>query len=53
MLDKIRQDIIEILIPIVKESYPESIQKLFNDSIKYMLIRLENLLLVDHMEIQV
>ena len=35
MLDKIRQDIIEILIPIVKESYPESIQKLFNDSIKY------------------
>ena len=35
MLDKIRQDIIEVLIPIVKESYPESIQKLFNDSIKY------------------
>ena len=35
MLNKIRQDIIEILIPIVKESYPESIQKLFNDSIKY------------------
>ena len=35
MLGKIRQDIIEVLIPIVKESYPESIQKLFNDSIKY------------------
>ena len=35
MLDKIRQDIIEVLIPIVKESYPESIKKLFNDSIKY------------------
>ena len=35
MLSKIRQDIIEILIPIVKESYPESIQKLFNDNIKY------------------
>ena len=35
MLSKIRQDITEILIPIVKESYPESIQKLFNDSIKY------------------
>jgi len=35
MLDKIKQDIIEVLIPIVKESYPESIQKLFNDSIKY------------------
>ncbi len=35
MLDKIRQDIIELLIPIVKESYPESIQKLFNNSIKY------------------
>lgn len=35
MLDKIRQDIIEVLIPIVKESYPESIQKLFNDNIKY------------------
>ena len=35
MLAKIRQDIIEVLIPVVKESYPESIQKLFNDSIKY------------------
>ncbi len=35
MLDKIRQDIIKILIPIVKESYPDSIQKLFDDNIKY------------------
>ena len=35
MLSKIRQDIIEVLIPLVKEGYPESIQKLFNDTIKY------------------
>ena len=35
MLDKIRHDIIKVLIPIVKESYPDSIQKLFDDNIKY------------------
>ena len=35
MLDKIRQDIVKVLIPIVKESYPDSIQKLFDDNIKY------------------
>ena len=35
MLDKIRKDIIEILIPIVKNSYSQKIQKLFNDEIKY------------------
>ena len=35
MLDKIRQDIVKVLIPIVKESYPDSIQKLFDDKIKY------------------
>ena len=35
MLYKIRQDIVKILIPIVKESYPDSIQKLFDDNIKY------------------
>ena len=35
MLDKIRKDIIEILIPIVKNSYSKKIQKLFNDEIKY------------------
>jgi len=35
MLDKIRRDIIEVLIPKVKETYPESIQKLFDNNIKY------------------
>ena len=35
MLDKIRHDIIKVLIPIVKESYPDSIQRLFDDNIKY------------------
>ncbi len=35
MLDKIKQDIVKVLIPIVKESYPDSIQKLFDDNIKY------------------
>ena len=34
MLDKIRKDIIKILIPIVKDSYNHEIQKLFNDNIK-------------------
>ena len=35
MLNKIRKDIIEILIPIVKDSYALEIQKLFNHNIKY------------------
>ena len=35
MLDKIRQDLIEILIPIVKNSYSSKIQKLFNNDIKF------------------
>ena len=35
MLNKIRKDIIEILIPIVKDSYTPEIQKLFNHNIKY------------------
>ena len=35
MLNKIRKDIIEILIPIVKDSYAPEIQKLFNHNIKY------------------
>ena len=35
MLAKIRKDIIEILIPIVKNTYSQKIQKLFNDEIKY------------------
>ncbi|MBL6677286.1 MAG: methionine adenosyltransferase [Bacteroidetes bacterium] len=35
MLDKIRKDIIEVLIPEVKKCYPASIQKLFNNNIKY------------------
>ncbi len=35
MLNKIRKDIIEILIPIVKDSYAPEIQKLFNYNIKY------------------
>ena len=35
MLNKIRKDIIEILIPIVKNTYSQKIQKLFNDDIKY------------------
>ena len=35
MLAKIKQDIVNILIPEVKQLMPESIQKLFNDDIKY------------------
>jgi len=35
MLEKIRKDLIEILIPIVKNSYSNKIQDLFNDKIKY------------------
>ena len=35
MLDKIRKDIVEILIPRVKADLPESIQTLFNDDITY------------------
>lgn len=35
MLDKIKKDIIEILIPRVKEQLPEYVQKLFNDDIVY------------------
>ena len=35
MLAKIRKDIVEILIPRVIAKLPESIQHLFNDSIKY------------------
>ena len=35
MLGKIRKDLIDILIPIVKNSYSSKIQKLFNNDIKY------------------
>ena len=35
MLNKIRKDLIDILIPIVKNSYSSKIQKLFNNDIKY------------------
>lgn len=35
MLDKIKKDIIEILIPRVQKQFPEYVQKLFNDKIKY------------------
>ncbi|GHA26517.1 S-adenosylmethionine synthase [Salinimicrobium marinum] len=35
MLNKIKKDILEILIPRVKEQLPEYVQKLFNDEIKY------------------
>ncbi|OEJ99317.1 methionine adenosyltransferase [Flavivirga aquatica] len=35
MLNKIRKDIVDILIPRVIAKLPESIQKLFNDDIKY------------------
>ncbi|MEQ8908266.1 MAG: methionine adenosyltransferase [Vicingaceae bacterium] len=35
MLKKIKQDVIDILIPRVKAKLPEETQKLFNDSIKY------------------
>ncbi|WP_420398755.1 methionine adenosyltransferase [Flagellimonas sp.] len=35
MLDKIKEDIIAILIPKVKELLPSNIQALFNDDIKY------------------
>ncbi|MCH4821821.1 methionine adenosyltransferase [Gramella lutea] len=35
MLKKIKKDIIEILIPRVKEQLPEYVQKLFNDNIVY------------------
>ncbi len=35
MLKKIKNDIIEILIPRVKEQLPEYVQKLFNDDIVY------------------
>ena len=35
MLAKIKKDIVEILIPRVREQLPEYVQKLFNDKIKY------------------
>src|SRR6478735_1035890 len=35
MLDKIREDVIKIVIPRVKKQCKSSIQKLFNDKIKY------------------
>lgn len=35
MLKKIRKDVEEILIPRVKEQFPEYVQKLFNDDITY------------------
>ena len=35
MLEKIRKDLIEILIPIVKHTYSKKIQDLFNEKIKY------------------
>ena len=35
MLNKIREDIIKILIPIVRDTYKPEIQKLFNDDIKF------------------
>src|SRR5680860_1649189 len=35
MLDKINKDMIEILIPRVKEQFPEYVRKLFNDDITY------------------
>ena len=35
MLNKIREDIIKILIPIVRDTYTPEIQKLFNDDIKF------------------
>ncbi|MEE2770772.1 MAG: methionine adenosyltransferase [Bacteroidota bacterium] len=35
MLKKIKEDIVEILIPRVKEQLPEYVQKLFNDDIVY------------------
>jgi S-adenosylmethionine synthetase len=35
MQAKIKEDVIKILIPKVKELLPENIQKLFNDAIKY------------------
>ena len=35
MLNKIREDIIKILIPIVRDTYAPEIQKLFNDNIKF------------------
>ncbi|MBZ9728319.1 methionine adenosyltransferase [Salegentibacter sp. JZCK2] len=35
MLKKIKKDILEILIPRVKEQLPEYVQKLFNDEITY------------------
>lgn len=35
MLEKIKKDIVEILIPRVKKQLPEYVQQLFNDDIKY------------------
>lgn len=35
MLNKIKKDIVEILIPRVKKLFPEYVQKLFNDDITY------------------
>lgn len=35
MLDKIKSDIISQIVPKVKALYPEKVQKLFNDQIKY------------------
>ena len=37
MLNKIRNDMVKILIPIVKDSYDPEIQKLFNDNIKIFI----------------
>lgn len=35
MLAQIKKDIVEVLIPRVKAQFPEEVQKLFNDNIKY------------------
>lgn len=35
MLKQIRKDVVDILIPRVKEQFPEYVQKLFNDDITY------------------
>ena len=53
MLEKIKSDIVDILIPRVIAKLPENIQALFNDKITYHINPTGTLLLVDHMEIPV
>lgn len=52
MLEKIKKDIVEILIPRVKAQLPESIQNLFNDDILYHINPTGKFVIGGRMEIQ-